>query len=157
MLSRTSQCGNNPLTRCKQTLCHHDDCPPRLPCWGSLNGHIWKVSIANHSTLRIQCNLLCYARAVVNAVRMKARKIGKQVINVDPQCYLSSPTSPSEATLRCSANQVGEQLSPAQMLHAQETWVVTANTLTISLAGGTPSNTIHAPAQVDKEAGASFL
>ena len=55
---------------------------------------------------------------------------------------LSSPTSPSVATLRCSAYQVGEQLSPSQVLHAQNTWVVTADS---------PA------AKVDKEAAASFF
>ena len=39
----------------------------------------------------------------------------------------------------------------------KNTWVVTANSLNILVAGGTPSNTIHAAATVDKEAAASLF
>ena len=46
---------------------------------------------------------------------------------------------------------VGEKLSPAQVLHEQNTWVETANSLNISVEGGTPLSTILAAANVGTE------
>ena len=59
--------------------------------------------------------------------------------------------------LRCSAYKVGEQLSLAQVLHAQNTLMETANSLNISVAGGTPLSTILAAAKVGKEEAASLF
>ena len=50
-----------------------------------------------------------------------------------------------------SAYQVGDSLSLAQVLRAQNAWLVTANSLNISLASGTPLSTIQAAAKVGKD------
>ena len=59
--------------------------------------------------------------------------------------------------LRCSSIKVGEKLSPAHVLHAQNTWVETTNSLNISVAGGTPLSTILAAANVCEEEAASLF
>ena len=53
--------------------------------------------------------------------------------------------------LRCSAHKVGEQLSPALVLYAQDSWVET------SVAGGTPLSTIFAAAKVGEEEAAGLF
>ena len=52
---------------------------------------------------------------------------------------------------------VGEKLSPAQVLHAQNSWVETANSFNIAVVGGTPLSTILAAANVGKEEAAGLV
>ena len=85
---------------------------------------------------------------------MKASHNARKCCETHHNCgasVLYSSTSPSVAILRCSAHKVGEKLSPAQVLHAQNTLMETANSLNISVAGGTALSTILAAAKVGKE------
>ena len=106
-----------------------------------------------HTKNPVQSALL--ARAVVRASH-EGRQIREASYDCGPSVF-SLPLSSSVATLRCCANQMGEQLSPAQVLHAQDTWVATASNLNISFAGGTLSSTIRAAAKIDKEEAASLF
>ena len=53
--------------------------------------------------------------------------------------------------MRRSAYQVGDSLSLAHVLRAQNAWLITANSLDISLASGTPLSTIQAAVRVGQD------
>ena len=81
-----------------------------------------------------------------------------ELLNIrNPVTCVVRPKVPSVSMIWRSAHQVGDSLSLAQVLRAQNAWLLTAGSLNISLASGTLLSTIQAAAKAGKDVAVSFF